>query len=344
MRDFRKNNTLLFYTQILLITLVLILPFKTYALPQDKTLQNNADLSIQIFYREHLNFANYSLPERLVLIGSQFLNEPYQLFPLGDGENAYFDQYPLYRLDTFDCETFVETVMALSLATDLSTFKNILKNIRYKKGQISFIKRHHFTSLDWNPENQRAGFIRDISAETLARAHAQPPLVASAYINKSNWYQHVAKQRVRLLHASPDETQKRIHQLEQLGKTITGGNAKVPYIPFDVLFDEKNQANQAIFNEIPNGAILEIIRPHWDLTASIGTPILVSHMGFVARHNQKLYFLQASSIAHKITKTPLIDYLREAKKIPSIGGVNLQRVIEPPISNFREHPHHRRFE
>ncbi len=308
------------------------LPALSHAFPHVAKLQHNADLSIHLFYKDHLNYPQNSLSDRIILIGLQFLTEPYELGALGEGEKGYFDQYPLYRLDAFDCETFVETVMALALAKDLSHFQHTLKKIRYHLGHVSFTERNHFTGLDWNPNNQHAGFIRDITADVLNQSKLGKPAIAKAFINKPSWYQHVAEKRVRLLHATEKETQQRIALLKQKGSLLKGANASVPYIPFNVLFDNNHKPNKTLFSHFPQGAILELVHADWDLTSKIGTYIIVSHMGFVMRENNRLYFLQASSLSHQVSKTPLVEYLQQARKTShSMVGINLQEIKTPNV-------------
>ena len=58
-----------------------------------------------------------------------------------------------FRLDTLDCVTYVEVVLALAKTAPGSSFTELLKRIHYKNGIPNFISRNHFTSLDWIPNN-----------------------------------------------------------------------------------------------------------------------------------------------------------------------------------------------
>lgn len=303
--------------------LLYLLPTLNYAFPLVSQIQANSDKAITRFYHQEQSILQQPLSSRIVLIAQQFVKKPYELGALGEGSNGYFDQYPLYRLDAFDCETYVDTVLALAFGHDLESFKQYMRNIRYHQGHISFMERNHFISLDWNPHNQSQGLIRDITQTIYPH-----PSMAKALVDKSQWYHHIASKRVRLAEASLKETQRRIHLLEEQGLTYKALYARIPYIPLNILFDQNDKPNQALFARIPQGAILEIVRPNWDLTQVIGTHLNVSHLGFVLRENKALYFLQASSINHEVSKTPLIEYLLEAKKSPTIRGINLQMAQE----------------
>ncbi len=79
-----------------------------------------------------------------------------------------------------------------------------------------------------------------------------------------------------------------------------------------------------LFKQIPNGAIIEIVRPNWDLTKQIGTHLNISHLGFAFWQQGNLIFRHASSEARQVTETPFIHYLKKAKKSPTIKGINIQ--------------------
>ncbi len=96
---------------------------------------------------------------RIRAISSMFLGAPYKLGPLGEGEGGRFDRDPLFRLDRFDCVTYVETVLALARSKNLKEAVSLMQKIRYLNGKISYFTRNHFTAGQWIPNNIRAGFL-----------------------------------------------------------------------------------------------------------------------------------------------------------------------------------------
>ena len=129
---------------------------------------------------------------------------------------------------------------------------------------------------------------------------------------------------IQISHLNAIEKTRRLQSLKQEGQQLSATVSVIPYIPLSTLFDTTGKANQQLFDQIPNAAIIEIIRPNWDLSKAIGTHLNVSHLGFVIREKNKLFFREASSVKHAIIDMPLIDYLREAQKSPTIKGVNIQ--------------------
>ena len=102
----------------------------------------------------------------------------------------------------------------------------------------------------------------------------------------------------------------------------------IRYVPLTALFDSTGKPNNYVFQQIPDGAIVEIIRPNWDLTAAIGTHLNVSHLGSAFRHEGVLMFRNASTIKGLVVDQPLIEYLHDARQSPTIKGINVQVVIE----------------
>jgi len=99
-----------------------------------------------------------SLPRnrRLGFFASGFVGYPYHLFPLGEGIEK-----PRFDFSRFDCLTFVEEMLALTLSDSVDEVLPTLDRVRYKDGVVSFLARNHFPSIDWIPNNSH--LFRDIT-------------------------------------------------------------------------------------------------------------------------------------------------------------------------------------
>lgn len=277
-----------------------------------------ADEIISQIYSQ-LQYQPQDLSKRIAFISNQFLGKPYLLSALGEGSEGYFDQTSLYRTDAFDCETYVDTVLALALGHNLAEFKQLIRKIRYKDGQVGFLTRNHFTCIDWNKNNQDQGFLKDITPEIHDQQNTSIALNAEALINKPGWYEHFTINKIRLYPSSPTEASKRLAILKKKGQTLPIVNSTIAYLPLTTLLN-----NLDLFKQIPNGAVIEIVRPNWDLTKEIGTHLNISHLGFAIWENNTLFFREASSKSNTVMQIPLIDYLREASQSPTIKGINVQ--------------------
>lgn len=273
------------------------------------------------------NHPTLTMSGRLNHFSAAFLGKPYILGALGEGDAAYFDQAPLYRIDGFDCETYVDTVLALALASNSHDFKQCLNNIRYKNGQVSFFSRNHFTSPEWNQYNQQQGYLKDITNSIIGKNKQPISQLTTTFINKPSWYRHRDISTIRLMSSNPSQQLQRLKKLQQQGSQLPAITATIAYLPLTALFDNQGQANQSVFNQIPNAAIIEIVRPNWDLRKEIGTHLNVSHLGFAFRHHGVLMFREASSTYKKVIDVPLIDYLKQALPSPTIKGINVQIIV-----------------
>lgn len=183
--------------------------------------------------------SDQTLSDRIVSISADFLNKPYQLDPLGEGSQGQFSQKPLYRFDRFDCQTYVETVLALALSNsnhNTPAFQQKLLEIRYQNDKPDFFTRNHFPSADWIPNNIQKGYIKYAAIDNQK---------ISMSIHKQQWFK--------------DQTDIQNPNIpNKLRVTL-------PYISVDQLPD--------MINKIPNGSIIMIVKPSFLLISHMGFAI-----------------------------------------------------------------------
>jgi hypothetical protein len=295
-------------------------------------MEQQANSSIRELYHTLNSMPKLSMVKRIDWFSAHFKDTVYVLGSLGEGPQARYDQFPRYRIDGFDCDTYVNTVLSLALADSSKSFKQCMKFNRYKDGLIAYTQRNHFTSIDWNLNNQKRGVLKDITLKIVDINKKPVALISNTVINKPGWYAHKTLETIRLSDTNDSKKMQLLAELKTKGSTLEIINSKVPYIPFTALFPE-NKPNNYLFSQIPNGAIIEIIRPNWDLSKQIGTQLDISHLGFAIWKDNSLYFRQSSSQYGKIVDVPLIDYLHEALSSPTIKGINIQVVVpQQPIN------------
>lgn len=298
--------------------------------------EKQANSSIKELYHRLNSMPNNSMSERIDWISGQFLGVPYLLGSLGEGPKAFYDQFPQYRVDAFDCDTYVNTVLSLALANSLVSFQQCIKNTRYKNGVVSYIQRNHFTGLDWNQNNQQMGLLKDITLNFKDQNHQPVAKMAEAVINKPKWYAYKTIDTIRLENTNQETAEKRLTELKNKGSKLEITSERVPYLPLTTLFPEKNKPDMHLFAQIPNGAIIEIVRPNWDLSQKIGTALNISHLGFAIRYRGQLYFREASLEYGKVVDVPLIEYLEKALNSPTIKGINVQVLLpQKPLTDCK---------
>ncbi|HEY7726457.1 MAG TPA: N-acetylmuramoyl-L-alanine amidase-like domain-containing protein, partial [Anaeromyxobacteraceae bacterium] len=109
-------------------------------------------------------------PARAALASRLLLGAPYVRSPLGEGKTP--DADPRFRLDAFDCVTFVETAIALGHAASAAEARALLDDVRYD-GPADFQHRNHYLEAQWLPANARKGWVEEVT-ERVAGAWAVP--------------------------------------------------------------------------------------------------------------------------------------------------------------------------
>lgn len=257
--------------------------------------------------------AETSTAKRLDLISKLFIGLPYGAGgPLGEGPEGRYDQDPLYRFDTFDCTTYVETIMALALSRDVNEFEEHLDKIRYENGEIDYLKRNHFTDLQWIPFNIENGYMSEINQVVTNNIK-----VASAEINYPNWLKSIKLAEIKVPSATTEEKQALLEELHSLSSNYTSSVAKVNYLEINMLVKYPQ-----LLKKIPHGTIVNFVRPNWDLTDLIGTHQNISHQGFLFRRGGVLYLRHASTTG-KVMEVPFINYLKTFVNHATMKGVHL---------------------
>src|SRR5256885_5018471 len=201
----------------------------------------------------------YRLPfsDRIDALSSLFLGVPYTDLPLGDGDTGP-EPGPLFRTDGVDCQTYVETILAMANARSLPQAKAILSDIRYADGKPSFQSRNHFTEAQWLPANARKGYLHDEVPALDKRAPTE-----TLVLDKSQWTQVPGLKRLT-------------------AADVPDGEYRVRYLPLDRV-EQRAQ-------EIAPGTIVMVVREH-----DPNRVVRITHMGFVLRTDAGLVVRHAST-------------------------------------------------
>lgn len=231
-----------------------------------------------------INYNTNDLAVCIIENGLHYLNTPYQAGTL--------DQDPTEKLvcisDKFDCVTFVEYVLALSIyqtqnnGKDSKSFESILTSIRYRDGVISGYgsRLHYFT--EWISQQQVRGHLQDIS-QTLGGVKAQKVI---------NYMSRNAKKYPNIKSSNDSQSIKDAEKM--INSTVRY------YIP--------KQDVYKVDSLLQAGDIIAI-------TTTIDG-LDVSHTGFAIRVGEKIHLLHASEKNKKveITEKSLYQYLMNNAK------------------------------
>lgn len=227
-----------------------------------------------------------------------FLGRPYRAHTL-EGSS---EEHLTVNLREFDCTTFVETVLALSLTTasevpSFETFISLLQSLRYRNGVVEgYASRLHYAT-DWLWENEQRGLICNLSA-SLGGVKEQKSL---------NFITAHREAYSRL--KEDDAMLERIAVMEEM----VNGRGGFYYLPKERI--------KKMADHIPHMAII--------LFSTAIEGLDVTHMGFAFRKGEQLTFLHASSTGEvKVDEHSIEEYTRNQRNTTGI----IVAVINPAYS------------
>lgn len=260
--------------------------------------------------KDHLN-AN----SKVELISQQLMNIPF-ITSGAEGEGdwqpssfsykpnaAHVKQDPVYRLDGFNCLTFVQVAMALLYSYDLNSFdKNILKISYGAAGNstreiVHYYNRNHFIDGDWNPINRRNGWLSDVTSQgDLSSYNA----TTSVNLTRQNWFLlqlNDLSSTVRVLNSADGPAMLKRYQTVYTAlnyQHFDNENVTMSFIPKETIAIAQPMGtyipNKRLLDKIPTPAVMEIIRDarKWtvdgkNIKDAIGSELSVSHMGLLYR-------------------------------------------------------------
>ena len=182
-------------------------------------------------------------------ISDLMLDAPYVSDPLGEGHG--YDADPLTRYDVFDCLTFVEEVLSLSLAGDPEHAAEVRLDLRYGSQSPNYAARRHFMELQWLPGTIGSGWVRDTTTRYGPTRHFEKQ------VDLAMWEAWGKRDNFSMV---PDE------------------HLPMGVISLDVL--EIDDA-LAVIDDIPPGSIILTVREDRP-----SNPLWISHVGFLVPSEQ----------------------------------------------------------
>jgi len=255
-------------------------------------------VDIEIFekvmqYAQKEKLSEEKLPEIEIAIARYFLSTPYVAKTL----DVIGAEHLVINLREFDCTTFLENVVSLSLCiknktTDFETFCQTLIKFRYRSGIIDEYpsRLHYFT--EWLLDNERKQLISIVS-NTFG---------TDSFDAKVNFMSTHTESYPQL------ENEVFVKQIAEKEKEIS--QAKLTFVPKEKIHDMEKY--------IQDGDLIAI-------TTTI-SGLDIAHVGLAYFVNDKLHLFHASSTQNKvvISDKTLQDYLSGIKKN---NGIIVARIV-----------------
>lgn len=274
--------------RLLLIGLILWSTCSVFADEQDRA-------SIEKWLQEAVSLSKDSC--RTLHFAKKMLGVPYVAGTLDGNE----EEQLVILVDSLDCTTFVETVLAFCIADkrgerDYEGFKKALTQIRYRDGILNgYTSRLHYFS-DWICNNEQMGFVKECTSET---ACSQP---------KELWLDFMTT------HVDSYLPMKKNPELvkEMASHEKNWQGTVVSYIPKEKL----NLPPEGL--KIKDGDVLALV------TNIKGLDVV--HVGFAFWKDNQLHLLHASSSAKKVIEDPKTQY-ESSKNTKAHIGVRAIRFV-----------------
>jgi hypothetical protein len=249
----------------------------------------------------------HAIPEfaqRVDVASGAFVGTPYVIDPLGEGPGHTPDADPTSRYDGVDCVTYVEEVLALCNSSSLAEAEKLLQQIRYLGDTVTYTDRNHFMESEWIPSNERKGFVKNVTAEV-----GGPDVIHDVRtISMAQWKARADALQLNL----PDDR-------------APVGHFDLVALPLDKV--------EAHAGQIPEGSILVVAHRSDEKTTN-----RYSHLGFVVRHDGKVFVRHASSLKHAVIEDTLAEFVAKNRKYvqwPVSGFVFLQPLPAQPATAAR---------
>lgn len=234
--------------------------------------------------------------DRIMFFAKSMIGIPYCGGTLDVNENESL----VVRTDSVDCTTYVETILAMYLASkaeddEYSDFKEALTRIRYRDGVIKgYSSRLHYFS-DWVTDNEKKGILYEVTSRS---NHSQRHFSINYMTKHSGLYRRLKEDSLSVN--------------EMLCVEEKWKNYDMSYIPKELLKEHHNNI------DICNGDILA-------LTTNIdGLDVL--HLGFAVWVDGNIHLLHASSLYGRVVLDPmsLYEYLKDRKKHTGIRVIRVK--------------------
>lgn len=304
-------------------------------------------------------------PKILEKITGLLLYKEYQNGPLG--EETGEDPDPLYRLDVFDCTTFLETVMANAICTEAGTAKPAclrekMQAIRYAGKEVNFTSRNHIPELDWLPNNVRKGFLRDLHGilfpgapewksalpsmdrdAWLATKMKEPPAKTGKseapglnFLPFSYFFEPVKMDEKELaaLKATLAAAKKEFDEKKQMAGVTEEEKADLDINSFhaDLEFLKKTQTPiEERLRAIPSGTVLNLVHAPWKSAAKAKLLPMITHQGLILQLPDGAYIRHAAPNNKHVSSQKLGDYLRRYLRTTNYRGISLYQILPPVL-------------
>ena len=83
----------------------------------------------------------------------------------------------------------------------------------------------------------------------------------------------------------------------------------------------------SLLDRIPNGSIISMVRPNYEVKKWIGTNLNITHQSIALRKDGKLYLRHASQLKKEVIDESFTEYFAKYTANSTLKGFNVQQPI-----------------
>lgn len=257
-------------------------------LSQQKSTYTQINILIKNIQAQHFKTSD----AKIAYIAEQLTNIPYGYSNIMGEGNGHSHPAPIYRLDKMNCQTLAQTILALTYATNLKTFNQLIQQISYgalnnsRYDRVHYFNRNHFIESDFNRVNEMNGLLKDITFSPPLTPYAT---TISFLLDRKQWF---LKQAMSL----PASVTQQFLKPQPI---------KLSYLPkYKIILKDdlgNFHPNEDVFKNLATPAIIEIVHDpqQWlidgkNIKDIIGTDIAIAHLGIIYKqsfhHHELIYY------------------------------------------------------
>jgi|GEM_PF-6395135 len=277
-------------------------------------------IDIENLHRLAISLKKENFADKILAYSRYFIGKPYDT-ELGTNLIIWDknrDKNELINLESFDCISYIEMVIALAEIKEPSAvplkFKEqlaeSLAKIMFHSSPISYVNRNHFMD-EWLKNNNEYFTMENVFAE-LPYAKVKTAMINKAGLLETqiaNYVKDNLPEAERLKF-----TEKYSNQI----KSIKPFKSDISYISFNDFLEHEQELTKQLVDKIH---IITIIMDNPKLLELTKSEHNIAHVGFVFTKEGKLYFRHATSVEPKeIVEVPLEEYAINKKESKIFTG------------------------
>ncbi|MFV9876220.1 MAG: N-acetylmuramoyl-L-alanine amidase-like domain-containing protein [Rickettsiales endosymbiont of Dermacentor nuttalli] len=251
--------------------------------------------------------------EKILRFSEYFMGKPYN-FTIGEKLISWDqdrNQLALINIDTFDCISYVEMVLALAKTSPVprdikvfvTMFLNNLTNLMFSQKDTTYYTRNHFIDTEWLKHN--SSIIGKNVFSNLDYTRHKTALINKSGLLDTQLHNYAEKYMPKNQHINFfNKYKKSLVEVKPIYSNVN-------YITFSDFLSCERVLTKKLKGKI---YLFVMIMDNPKMLELTNSDHNVGHVGFVFVRNNKLYLRHATSIGNKVVEEQLLSTVAQSKQ------------------------------